>query len=329
MEIYTIGFTKKTAEPFSGKLKQADISRLLDIRLNNWPQLAGFAKRHDLAYVLREICGPEYQHVRLAPTERRLKGDQNKEVEWEPCVERFRALLEERLVEEKIDRAGFTGDIAKRIKRGGPVILSMGLTQRFRKDKNSQPQHPLQVNNIHLEDDPLWTMPDKPANAENAEKPGQLSHYDSAGQARMVDVSEKTATRRAAEAIAFVALSPQVLAALPDNPKGNPLEVARVAGIQAAKRTSELIPMCHPVPLTHVDVEVTVCENGVAIRATAATVAVTGVEMEAMTAASVAALTVYDMCKALDRGIEIREVMLERKTGGKSGTYERIKSGSW
>ncbi len=151
----------------------------------------------------------------------------------------------------------------------------------------------------------------------------KLSHYDSSGQARMVDLSDKAPTRREAEASAFVVLSPRVLAALPDNPKGNPLEVARIAGIQAAKRTSELIPMCHPVPLTHVDVAVTVCENGVAIRATAATTAVTGVEMEAMTAASVAALTVYDMCKALDKGIEIREVVLERKTGGKSGTWER------
>jgi cyclic pyranopterin monophosphate synthase len=153
--------------------------------------------------------------------------------------------------------------------------------------------------------------------------PKKLSHYDSAGRARMVDVSAKATTRREAEASAFVALSPQVLAALPDNPKGDPLEVARIAGIQAAKRTSELIPMCHPVPLTHVDVDLTVCENGIAIRSTAATTAATGVEMEALTAASLAALTVYDMCKALDKGIEIRDLRLERKSGGKSGDYAR------
>jgi cyclic pyranopterin phosphate synthase len=153
--------------------------------------------------------------------------------------------------------------------------------------------------------------------------PKKLSHYDSAGRARMVDVSGKTATRREAEASAFVVLSPAVLAALPENPKGDPLEVARIAGIQGAKRTSELIPMCHPVPLTHVDVELTVCDNGVAIRSTAATTAVTGVEMEALTAASVAALTIYDMCKALDKGIDIRELRLERKSGGKSGDYIR------
>ncbi len=151
----------------------------------------------------------------------------------------------------------------------------------------------------------------------------KLSHYDSAGRARMVDVSAKTATRREAEASAFVAMSPEVMAALGRNPKGDPLEVARVAGIQAAKRTAELIPMCHPVPLSQVDVEVEVQEDGVAIRTKAVTTAVTGVEMEALTAASVAALTVYDMCKALDKGIEIRQVVLERKSGGKSGDYLR------
>lgn len=152
----------------------------------------------------------------------------------------------------------------------------------------------------------------------------KLSHYDSAGRARMVDVSGKKVTKREAVASAFVALSKDVLRALPENPKGDPLEVARIAGILAAKRTSELIPMCHPVPLAHVDVDLTVCENGVAIHATATTASVTGVEMEALTAASVAALTVYDMCKALDKGIEIREVRLERKSGGKSGNYRRI-----
>lgn len=152
----------------------------------------------------------------------------------------------------------------------------------------------------------------------------KLSHFDEAGQAHMVDVSAKAETRRDAVARAFVELNEAVLAALPKNPKGNPLEVARFAGIQAAKRTSELIPMCHPLPLSFVDVQTNVVAGGVAIRATAATVAGTGVEMEAMTAAAVAALTVYDMTKALDKGIRIREVVLESKSGGKSGDYKRV-----
>ena len=137
----------------------------------------------------------------------------------------------------------------------------------------------------------------------------------------MVDVSAKKPTRREAEASAFVALKPAVLRALPKNPKGDPLEVARLAGIMAAKKTSDLIPMCHPLPLAHVDVRMRLCENGVAIASRVTTTAVTGVEMEALVAASVAALTVYDMCKALDKGIEIREIALERKSGGKSGDY--------
>jgi cyclic pyranopterin phosphate synthase len=153
--------------------------------------------------------------------------------------------------------------------------------------------------------------------------PGKLSHYDSAGHARMVDVGGKTATRREAEASAFVALSAEVLAALPKNPKGDPLEVARIAGVMAAKRTDELIPLCHSLPLSFVDVQMQIEAGGIRIRAVAATTAETGVEMEAMTAASVAALTLYDMCKALDKGILIREVRLERKSGGKSGTWER------
>jgi len=139
----------------------------------------------------------------------------------------------------------------------------------------------------------------------------------------MVDVSAKQATRRTAVASAFVELSAKVLKALPGNPKGNPLEVARIAGIQAAKRTSELIPMCHPLGLTHVDVQAEIVARGVRITATAATTGPTGVEMEALTAASVAALTVYDMTKALDKAIVIRNVQLETKTGGKSGDYER------
>lgn len=154
----------------------------------------------------------------------------------------------------------------------------------------------------------------------------QLSHYDTTGEARMVDVSGKQPTRRTATASAFVELAPAVLAALPENPKGNPLEVARFAGIQAAKRTSELIPMCHPLPLTHVDVQTDVVDGGVRIVATAATTGPTGVEMEALTAASVAALTVYDMTKALDKSIVIRSIQLESKSGGKSGDYSRKQS---
>lgn len=155
--------------------------------------------------------------------------------------------------------------------------------------------------------------------------PKKLSHYDSAGRARMVDVSGKVATKREAEASGFVAVSPEVLAALPSNPKGDPLEVARIAGIMAAKRTSDLIPMCHPLPLSLVDVAVRVCENGVAITSKVITTAETGVEMEALVAVSVAALTLYDMLKAGDKGIEIREIVLERKSGGKSGEYRRRK----
>jgi cyclic pyranopterin phosphate synthase len=155
----------------------------------------------------------------------------------------------------------------------------------------------------------------------------KLSHFDSAGQAKMVDVSHKPSTRREAEASAFVVLNPEVLAALPTNPKGDPLEVARLAGIMAAKKTADLIPMCHPLPLSRIDVTLRLCENGLAVSSKVATTAATGVEMEALVAASVAALTVYDMCKALDKRIEIREVRLERKSGGKSGDYQRQHSG--
>jgi cyclic pyranopterin phosphate synthase len=153
--------------------------------------------------------------------------------------------------------------------------------------------------------------------------PKKLSHYDHSGRAGMVNVSAKSPTSRKAEASAFVFLKASVLKALPKNPKGDPLEVARLAGIMAAKRTADLIPMCHPLPLSHVDVDIRLCENGVAIHSKVATTAVTGVEMEALVAASVAALTVYDMCKALDKGIEIRNIMLEHKSGGKSGDYRR------
>ena len=152
----------------------------------------------------------------------------------------------------------------------------------------------------------------------------KLSHYDAEGSAHMVDVSAKPANRREAEASAFVALPDAVLAALPQNPKGNPLEVARFAGIQAAKRTADLIPMCHPLPLSFIDVSAVVVAGGIEIHSTAATVAGTGVEMEALTAAAVAALTIYDMCKAMDKSIAIREIVLVRKSGGKSGEYNRL-----
>lgn len=154
-------------------------------------------------------------------------------------------------------------------------------------------------------------------------KPNKLSHYDSAGRASMVDISAKQPTVREARASAFVAMRREVIRALPQNPKGDPLEVARVAGILAAKRTAEIIPMCHPIPLSKVEIEAEVQKDGVAIRTLARTTAPTGVEMEALVAASVAALTVYDMCKALDKGIEIREVVLLSKSGGKSGDYKR------
>ena len=155
--------------------------------------------------------------------------------------------------------------------------------------------------------------------------PKKLSHYDATGRARMVDVSGKAATRREAEASAFVQLDLAVLKALPRNPKGNPLEVARIAGILAAKRTSELIPMCHPLSLAHVAVDISLCENGVAITTKVATTAETGVEMEALVAASISALTIYDMLKGMDKGIKIREIVLERRSGGKSGNYRRAK----
>jgi cyclic pyranopterin phosphate synthase len=151
----------------------------------------------------------------------------------------------------------------------------------------------------------------------------KLSHYGESGQARMVDVSAKAETRRTATAQAFVRIRPSVLKKLPANPKGNPLEVARIAGIAAAKRTPELIPMCHTLLLSHVDVDVAVESRGVKISARVTTTGPTGVEMEALTAAAVAALTVYDMTKALDKGIEIQDLYLMEKTGGKSGDFKR------
>jgi len=151
----------------------------------------------------------------------------------------------------------------------------------------------------------------------------KLSHFDPAGRPRMVDVGEKGVTRRTARAHAFVRMSRAVLDALPHNPKGDPLDVARVAGVMAAKKTPDLIPLCHSLPLSHADVEITVEADGVRIVASASTTAQTGVEMEALTAASVAALTIYDMTKALDKRIEIQDIYLLEKTGGKSGDFRR------
>jgi cyclic pyranopterin phosphate synthase len=151
----------------------------------------------------------------------------------------------------------------------------------------------------------------------------RLSHYDSAGRVSMVDVGAKKVSRRTATARAYVAMDPAVIEALPENPKGDPLEVARIAAISAAKKTSDLIPLCHQLPLSHVGVEFRVERAGIEIIASAATAAQTGVEMEALTAASVAALTIYDMTKALSKAIEIQSIYLLEKTGGKSGTYRR------
>ncbi len=153
----------------------------------------------------------------------------------------------------------------------------------------------------------------------------KLTHVDSEGRSRMVDVTGKQQTHRVARAEAFVKMSPATLRLLRDNalPKGNPLETARIAGIQAAKKTSDLIPLCHPLPLTHVDVTVEIVKGGVRLESTASTKAETGVEMEALTAAAVAALTLYDMCKAVEKGITIDGIQLVEKLGGKSGRWVR------
>jgi cyclic pyranopterin monophosphate synthase len=153
-----------------------------------------------------------------------------------------------------------------------------------------------------------------------------LSHFNAAGEVSMVDVSGKEATKRTATARAFVAMRPAVIKALPANKKGDPLQIARIAGITAAKKTSDLIPLCHQIPLSHVNLEFKMLAKGIEIIATAATLAQTGVEMEAMTAAAVAALTIYDMTKALDKAIEIREIHLVEKTGGKSGIFRRSRA---
>ena len=153
----------------------------------------------------------------------------------------------------------------------------------------------------------------------------ELSHVDAQGKVRMVDTTGKAPTVRQAIASAVVSMTAETLRALEQHrtPKGDPLETARLAGIMAAKRTADLIPLCHPLPLTHVDVETKVVDDAIVLRSTVSTNAQTGVEMEALVAVSVAALTIYDMCKALDKGIVISEVRLESKTGGKSGDYQR------
>jgi cyclic pyranopterin monophosphate synthase len=158
----------------------------------------------------------------------------------------------------------------------------------------------------------------------------KLSHYSSRGEITMVDVSSKAVTTRTAIARAFVRMSPRVLRAVRSlkNPKGNPLEIARIAGIAAAKRTAEWIPLCHPLPITHVDVIPRLCKDGVELRSKVTATAQTGVEMEALVAVTCAALTVYDMCKALDKSIEISTIHLLEKTGGKSGNFHRASSTS-
>jgi len=153
----------------------------------------------------------------------------------------------------------------------------------------------------------------------------KLSHIDEQGRAAMVDTTDKAATTRRAVASARVLMSAETIAAIRDHqtPKGDPLETARLAGIVAAKRTADLIPLCHPLPLTHIDVRADLRDDGVHLESEVVTHAQTGVEMEALTAVSVAALTIYDMCKALDKSMMITDVRLELKTGGKSGDYRR------
>ena len=161
--------------------------------------------------------------------------------------------------------------------------------------------------------------------ARTAKSMAKLSHYDKKGRVRMVDVSAKPSTSRTASAHAFICMKKSTVASIRriKNPKGNPLEIARIAGITAAKRTSELIPLCHPLPLTHIDVRAELCQNGIELTSEATTTGPTGVEMEALMAASVAALTIYDMCKALERGMEITQLYVLEKSGGRSGRYVR------
>lgn len=148
---------------------------------------------------------------------------------------------------------------------------------------------------------------------------------DEEGRVAMVDTSAKPQTVRRARASARVLMTPETVRIVREqrNPKGDPMETARLAGIMAAKHTAQLIPLCHPLPLTHVEVRAKLEATGVFLEAEVATHAETGVEMEALTAVSVAALTIYDMCKAVEKGMTITDVRLEQKTGGKSGDYER------
>jgi cyclic pyranopterin monophosphate synthase len=176
---------------------------------------------------------------------------------------------------------------------------------------------------------PFETLVDAPASPaqkiEVCRLVTKLSHYDEKGRVRMVDVTQKPPTERKAEAEAFVRMRAATVAKLKrlKSPKGNPLEIARIAGITAAKRTADLIPLCHPLSLTHVDVSAKLCQNGVEIASQATATGPTGVEMEALVAAAVAALTIYDMCKALERGMQITKLRLVKKSGGRSGVYER------
>ena len=153
----------------------------------------------------------------------------------------------------------------------------------------------------------------------------KLTHLDDRGQARMVDVSDKQTTRRRAVASGHLRMQPATLAAVVAGnvPKGAVVEVARIAAIQAAKRTADLIPMCHPLSLSKVDVDISPTENGLCITAEVVTTGPTGVEMEALTAVTVGLLTLYDMCKALDKGMEIERVLLDAKSGGRSGDWAR------
>jgi cyclic pyranopterin phosphate synthase len=158
----------------------------------------------------------------------------------------------------------------------------------------------------------------------------RLTHFDKSGKIAMVDVTSKAVTSRTAVAGGFIMIAPAVVKKIRrmENPKGNPLEIARIAGIAAAKRTSEWIPLCHPLPLTHIDVTLQLCQNGVEITSSATATAQTGVEMEALVAVSAAALTIYDMCKALDKSMEITGIYLIEKRGGKGGDYLRAPSKS-
>ena len=159
----------------------------------------------------------------------------------------------------------------------------------------------------------------------NDEQNRGMSHVDDQGRISMVDVGSKPATSRTAEARGRITMLPETVAAIRERrtPKGDPLEAARLAGIMAAKQTSNLIPLCHPLSLTHVDVQIALDSDGADLIATASTTGPSGVEMEALTAISVAALTLYDMCKAIDRGMKITDIRLERKSGGRSGDWVR------